>query len=133
MGLGVKVGPLYAGTSWRQLGCGPLFAFLLVIVFGIWPYLLLSDSNRALAWLAEIAWLCVLIGVPVAVAISNGKKAAERRQQVAEAQRLLAERRVAMRATNAPWFDPGLRCYTHSTCSIRHRTEGAASRCKSKV
>jgi hypothetical protein len=61
-------------------------------------------------------------------------EAAQLRWAAAEQQRLaLTERRAQMRLVDTPWYDTEFGHYKHSTCTIQHRSEGSALRCKSKV
>ena len=61
-------------------------------------------------------------------------EAAQLRAAEAERQRVaLGEQRARMKLVDTPWYDPEAGHYTHSTCTIQHRSEGSALRCKSKV
>ena len=116
-------------------GAGAQFlGFLLACIPFLWPIMFLpKGSGWAVAWVVQIVWGAALV---IAFVLWYRRDKARQRQR-AEAQAAqayqLALYRAQMAATNRPWFDAAARHYRHGTCTIKHRSEGAAGRCSSTI
>lgn len=118
--------------AWRA--GGSLFSMFIVLgvaaLFFAWPIVLLSPPDGrpwdavhvVVAAFLELVWL----GCLVAYFIYRGAKQQAQQQQDAVF-------RQQMSVTNTPWFDSRNGHYRHGTCTIRHRTEGAAARCRGTI
>jgi hypothetical protein len=141
-------------------GPSPILVFVLFVA--LCPVLLLDVIGSAGVWALEIIWFA-LVGCGVALAASAKKRQkqaeAERTAQVlqrvqearlkkqelqaaqAAEERAAREARAAelarlraeMAATNEPWYDAAAGHYRHSTCTVKHRSAGAAGRCSSRI
>jgi hypothetical protein len=96
--------------------------FAIASIAFIWPLLLLNKIGAGAAWALEVVWIAVL-GTGALILYRRGK--AKRLQW--------AERRAYMASTGRPWFDAAAGHYRHGTCTIKHRSEGAAGRCSSTI
>lgn len=140
-GIGVGAGPFSAGTSWRSSGgggfFGQLFGLLILLALAMavvaWPFWLGSyiavevfdAGNPSVArtvwgWIFEVPYI---VGVIIWSVLAYDKRAAWRGE---EARRL---RELAESGTVYE-LQPGV--YRHGACTINHRSNGTAERCKVK-
>jgi len=149
--IGGGIGPVRASVGLRApRGSGSGCLSLLLVSAAItavsgWPWFLGtylatqhgqakgSTAYNLAGWIPEGAWIALVLVWLVVRASRNGKRKAAQRLAAAQQRAALAAHRVHMRQTNMPWYDPEARHFTHSTCTIAHRSEGSALRCRSKV
>lgn len=102
----------------------------------VWPLLLSDLLGAGTAWVLEVCWLSVLAWVlQIEAKRRKARKLSDEAAKVEQAAALdklyeiLAQRELA----NAPWYDSDAGHYRHSTCTVRHRSAGAAGRCSSRI
>lgn len=119
----------------RKAG-GALFAGITVVLgcalISFWPWILgthiaLKNGARKgstaydlAGWLPEVGWLVLLVVGGTLIMRTSTKTA-----------KVNAEKRAAVAAYNAPRAAGG-GAFTHGSCTIRHRTVGAAVRCNGR-
>jgi len=102
---------------------GLAMATVVVALIAVGPWMLGNAiAGSGLAWTFEVLYI---IGAVWLVAW------AVRRQRRIDAAK--AQHRAAMARTGQAWFDPDAGHFRHGTCSIRHRSFGAAQRCNSQI
>ena len=101
----------------------------LAIMVTLLPVLLAYSVGSTAAWILETVWLAFL-GCCLYI-YARRKRVRLRRDQ--EIQARWVQHRAHMAGTNEPWYDADARHYRHSTCTVKHRSEGAASRCSSRT
>jgi hypothetical protein len=138
-GVGVGVGPLSAGTSWRGKGSsggGGLIAWLLAaaVVFFIaaWPFLLgtyiavqcgawnPSTERLVVGWLFETVYIAGLVAWFIWSRENRSQRAAEEAQRMAA----LAASGVVYEAKSGNSV-----AYRHGTCAVNHRSPETAAGC----
>lgn len=140
-GIGVGVGPISAGTSWRGRGSrgGSSagfwgFAVVAVVLFLViaWPYLLgtyvavqcgawnPSTTRLVAGWCFEVVYLAVVVGLVLRAREIRARGAAE------EAQRM-----AALIASGAVYEAKHGRSvvYRHGTCTTNHKSSQTATNC----
>lgn len=85
-----------------------------------------STTYELAGWLPEVAWIALLVGGTLYVT-------AHRRRSRAAAQSAYVHHVGQMAVSGAPWFDQRAGHFRHGRCTIRHRSMGAAMRCRSTV
>lgn len=105
----------------RRIGGALLGGMAIVCVLSlvaIGPWMIGNAmAGPSLGWAFEIIYI---IGAILII-----ERTVRKQRQRAAA---LAQHRMAMVMTNQVWFDPELRHFRHSTCTVRHRSPGAAQR-----
>lgn len=139
-GIGVGVGPLSAGTSWRSGGSsggGGLIAWLIgaAIVFFIaaWPFLLgtyiavqcgawnPSTERFVVGWLFEVIYVAGLVGWYLWFREDRRHRAAEEARRIA----VLTASGVVYEAKSG-----NKRIYRHGECSVSHKSPETAASCR---
>jgi hypothetical protein len=132
----------------RKAGVTLLQWVLIVGVVGLviaWPWILgtqLALSSGAekngatydlAGWIPEGLWIvAVVYGVWRYVTRVRAAQAAALTAHAEHLQKVTAYRAM-MAKTNDVWFDAEAGHYRHSTCTIKHRSEGPAGRCSSRI
>jgi threonine/homoserine/homoserine lactone efflux protein len=137
MRIGVRLGPLSLSSSTRRGrsdgALGKAIATSLLVCFLVWPLAAWHTRHPVIAWIVEAAWAAFLLFIVFRMLRNQRERRAQSAAvELAEQQRLDGLRQQA-RLTNQPWLDPRLNSYVHGTCTIKHRSEGAAARCRSTV
>jgi hypothetical protein len=119
-------------AAWGALG--QFLLFLAALVPFLWPIMFLPKSaGWGVAWGVQIGWGVLLIVVVVAWYRHDKVKRMQRAQARATYENQLAQHRAHMASTGRPWLDAAAGHYRHGTCTIKHRSEGAAGRCSGTV
>lgn len=137
-GIGVGVGPFSSGTSWRGKGSGGggLLAWLIVggiiILVVAWPYLLgtwvavqsgawnPSTERFVVGWMFETVYIAALVLWLMMARHTSSQRAAEEAQTMAK---VIASGDVYETKNGRSVV------YRHGTCTVNHRSPGAASNC----
>lgn len=142
-GIGVGVGPLSAGTSWRGSGSrgagggGGLLALLLgaaVIFFAAaWPYLLgtrvavesgaenPSTARFVVGWCFELVYIAGLVAWFLIARDKRAQRAAQEEQRMAE----VIASGVVYEAQHGRSV-----VYRHGTCTVNHKSPDTAANCR---
>ena len=149
--IGGGIGPFRASVGLRaprgsSSGClSLLLVSAAITAVSAWPWFLgtyLATKQGAVkgstgynlaGWIPEGAWIAFVLIALVMRASGNARRNAERAAAAAQQRAALAQHRARMRQVATPWYDPEAGHYTHNTCTIAHRSEGSALRCRSKV
>jgi hypothetical protein len=116
-------------------GAGAQFlVFLIACIPFLWPIMFLPKSSGwGVAWGVQFGWGAVLIVAYVMWYRRDKARRLQRAQAQAGYEYQLAEHRAYMARTNQPWLDAAAGHYRHGTCTIKHRSAGAAGRCSSTI
>ena len=111
-----------------------LFAGVLIIgvvcLIAIGPWMIGNAvAGAALGWVFELIYIALIVWLIIVQVRKSRVRAVAAAQRHAD----LIQHRVAMAATNTTWFDTAAGHYRHSTCTIRHRSAGAAQRCNGRI
>lgn len=132
-----------------ERGLGQMFAILLLVAAAYWlvawPWLLIRDhgGGRLSAGLAEVAYAGVVGAVVWASRLSRNKAAMTRhrtpgwRQMPADPPGLRRWWDGSQFTSETQWVFDAVRpegsYFTHGSCTVRHRSYGAAARCNGGV
>jgi hypothetical protein len=105
---------------------------LLAIPF-IWPLMLSNKIGAGWAGGLEVVWLALLVAAFLAYRSRMIERQRAEQERAATVAQSVAKHRALMAQTNKPWFDSLAGHYRHGTCTIKHRSEGAAGRCSSAI
>jgi len=124
----IAIGPYLAGEAVGGAAVGWAFecAYLALIAASVaaWRWKARRDAAR---WEAEQEARAARAALAEAArAAERASRAAARAEREAE----LEAARARLRSTGEPFYDTALRAFSHGKCTIRHRTEGAAARCR---
>lgn len=138
-GIGVGVGPLSAGASWRGGASGAgggLLTWLLVggtfILIVAWPYLLgtylavqcgawdPSTERFVAGWIFETVYIAALVAWLVKARHTSAQRRAEEARQMAEI--------IASGAVYEARHGRSV-AYRHGTCTVNHRSQHTAANC----
>ena len=119
-------------AGWKVLG--QFLLLLLVATPFIWPIMFLPDRyGWPTSWLVQAIWTA-FGGIVLYLAM---RREGVRRQRAAQARAAAVTTELQYRAlmiqTGRPWYDGAGRCIRHGSCTIRHRSTGAALRCRNTV
>jgi hypothetical protein len=137
-GVGVCVGPLSAGTSWRGGGAGGggflgwLIAAGILVLIVAWPYLLgtyiavqcgafnPSTQRFVVGWFFEVVYVAALVTWFVMSRVAKAQRSAN-----------AARQSVALQASGAVYEARSGKSvvYRHGTCTINHRSADTAAHC----